>query len=52
MDIVEGEAGSGNEARVVGDVGGTKQVRFKVEDDISEAKTFPEIQTEQEVRVT
>ena len=57
MCFVEGGTGSCSETCVTCDVDGTEEVGIKIEDDIDikdempEAKTFPPIKTEHEVRV-
>jgi hypothetical protein len=57
VDLVEGETGSCSEACVTCDGDGTEAVCIKVEDavdikdEIPEAKSFPSIKTEHEVRL-
>jgi len=54
---VEGETGSCSEMCVTSDVDGTEEVSIKVEEfleikyEIPDAKTFPPIKTEHEVRL-
>jgi hypothetical protein len=57
MDCVEGETGCCSETGVMCDVDGSEEISIKVEeakdinDEIPEAKAFPPIKTEQEVRL-
>ena len=57
MCCVEGDTGSCSETCVTSDVDGTEEVGIKVEEfleikyEIPEAKTFPPIKTEHEVRL-
>jgi hypothetical protein len=51
VGFVEGETGSCSATCVTCDVDGNDKVSIKVEDEMSEAITFPEIKTEHEVRL-